>query len=141
MPFVQITLLAGRGEGYARAVGDAVNGAVIDTMDFPAEDRFQVIQEVPDYALQLQQRRGDRIMLHLVMRQGRSDAQKTLSGCDQTPGPGAGCRTGKCGHLLYRKPGCGLVVWYGEGQLSGGLITLLRASGRPILGSEVVLSF
>ena len=77
MPYVQITLLAGRGEDYARAVGEAVNRAVIETMDFPEDDRFQVIQEVPDYALQLQQRSGDRVMMHLVMRQGRSDAQKT----------------------------------------------------------------
>jgi len=76
MPYVHITLIAGRGENYARSVGDAVNRAVIESLDFPEDDRFQVIHEVPDYALQLQQRRGERIMMHLVMRAGRGEAQK-----------------------------------------------------------------
>jgi len=76
MPFVHITILSGRSPDYTRAVGDAVNRSVIETMNFPKDDRFQVIQEVPDYALQLQERKGERLIMHLVMRTGRSHDQK-----------------------------------------------------------------
>jgi phenylpyruvate tautomerase PptA (4-oxalocrotonate tautomerase family) len=76
MPFVTITIPTGRGEQHALAVSNAVNRTVIETMDFPDDDRYQVIHEVPDYALQLQKRSGDRVMMHLVMREGRSDRQK-----------------------------------------------------------------
>lgn len=76
MPFVNIAILEGKGAAYAKAVADGVNAAVIETMDFPADDRFQLISEYPSAALQLQTRDCDRVMLSLVMRSGKTHAQK-----------------------------------------------------------------
>lgn len=76
MPFVQIAILKGKSPAYARAVADAVNAAVIETMDFPADDRYQVVTEHEPAMLQLQTREGDRVMMSLVMRSGKTDAQK-----------------------------------------------------------------
>ncbi|MES1926001.1 tautomerase family protein [Salinisphaera sp. T31B1] len=76
MPLVNIAILEGKGADYARAVADGVNEAAISQLDFPADDRYQVITEHPEHALQLQTRRGDRVMMSLVMRSGKSDAQK-----------------------------------------------------------------
>ena len=41
MPFVTITLLEGKGKEYIKAVTDGINSAVIKTMDFPDDDRYQ----------------------------------------------------------------------------------------------------
>lgn len=76
MPLVRISILKGKPPEYARAVGDAVNAAVIETMAFPEDDRYQIITEHEPHMLQLQTREGDRVMMSLVMRSGRSDAQK-----------------------------------------------------------------
>ncbi len=76
MPLVDISILSGKSPEYIKAVGDCVNAAVIETMGFPADDRYQVIHQIDSAQLQFQQRTGDRVMMHLVMRAGRSDAQK-----------------------------------------------------------------
>jgi len=76
MPFVNIAILEGKGEDYARAVADGVNEAAISQLDFPADDRYQVITEHPEHALQLQTRGGDRVMMTLIMRSGKTDDQK-----------------------------------------------------------------
>ena len=92
MPMVTINILKDKGETYARAVGDAVNKAVIATMNFPEDDRYQVINEVPDYALQIQERKGDRAIINLVMRAGRADEakqafyQEVVNSLAQNPG-------------------------------------------------------
>ena len=76
MPFVTITLLEGKGKEYIKAVSDGINSAVIETMDFPDDDRFQVVHQVSQDCLQYQNRSDDRIMMHLVMRAGRSNKSK-----------------------------------------------------------------
>jgi len=76
MPFVNITILAGKSPEYIKAVGDGVNAAVIETMGFPLDDRYQVIHQVDPECLQFQGREGDRLMMHLVMRAGRSNQSK-----------------------------------------------------------------
>ncbi|WP_461110461.1 tautomerase family protein [Salinisphaera aquimarina] len=45
-------------------------------MGFPAVDRYQLIREYPPHALQLHTRSGDRVMLSLIMRSRKTDAQK-----------------------------------------------------------------
>ena len=55
---------------------DAVNEAVIETMNFPDDDRYQVINQLSNDCLQYQGRVDDRIMMHLVMRSGRSNKSK-----------------------------------------------------------------
>ena len=47
MPLVRITLAAGRPAADRRRIADAVHQALVDTANVPADDRFQVVQEVP----------------------------------------------------------------------------------------------
>ena len=45
MPLVRISLLAGKGEAFGRKVGDVVYQAMVDALNVPLKDRFQVITE------------------------------------------------------------------------------------------------
>lgn len=76
MPLVNISILSGKPPEYVKAIGDSVNAAVIETMGFPMDDRYQIIHQLDSERLQLQDREGDRVMMHLVMRAGRSDESK-----------------------------------------------------------------
>ena len=76
MPFVTITLLEGKSKEYIKAVSDGINSAVIETMEFPNDDRYQVVHQVSEDCLQYQDRTNDRVMMHLVMRAGRSNKSK-----------------------------------------------------------------
>ena len=76
MPFVTVNILEGKGKEYIKKVSDSVNEAVIETMAFPDDDRYQVINQLSDDCLQYRGREGDRVMMHLVMRSGRSNKAK-----------------------------------------------------------------
>lgn len=76
MPLVTISILKGKTPEYIKAVADGINSAVIETMAFPDDDRFQIIHQLDPECLQLQTREGDRVMMHLVMRAGRSNKSK-----------------------------------------------------------------
>jgi len=76
MPLVTISLLKGKSPQYIKAVADSVNSAVIESMNFPADDRYQIIHQLDADCLQLQNSSEDRIMMHLVMRAGRSNKAK-----------------------------------------------------------------
>ena len=45
MPFVQISLRAGKPTAYRRALADGVQHALIETLGIPPDDRFRVITE------------------------------------------------------------------------------------------------
>ena len=45
MPLVRISLAKGKRVEYRRRVGDAVHAALVDTIQVPAADRFQLITE------------------------------------------------------------------------------------------------
>jgi 4-oxalocrotonate tautomerase len=45
MPLVLIDLLAGRADAQLDAIADGVHSAMIETLDVPEHDRFQVITE------------------------------------------------------------------------------------------------
>ncbi len=47
MPLVRISLQAGKPKTYGRAIGDAVHRALVETMNVPELDRFQLIVEEP----------------------------------------------------------------------------------------------
>lgn len=76
MPLVNISILKGKPAEYAIAVADSINSAVIETMDFPDDDRYQVIHELEPHCLQLQERTEERVIMHLTMRAGRSNKAK-----------------------------------------------------------------
>ena len=76
MPLVHISILKGKSQAYVKAVADGVNAAVIETMGFPPDDRYQVITEHEPWCLQHQTRTEDRVMMFLIMRSGRSPEAK-----------------------------------------------------------------
>lgn len=45
MPLVRISLIEGKPGEYRRKVGDAVHRALVDTINVPARDRFQVVTQ------------------------------------------------------------------------------------------------
>lgn len=45
MPLVRISLVRGKPESYRRKVGEAIHRALVDTINVPALDRFQVLTE------------------------------------------------------------------------------------------------
>ncbi len=92
MPLVTISILKGKTPEYIKAVADGINSAVIETMGFPEDDRYQIIHQLDPECLQLQTRDGDRVMMHLVMRAGRSNKakqvfyRKVVENLSQNPG-------------------------------------------------------
>jgi 4-oxalocrotonate tautomerase len=45
MPLVRIALREGKSEQYRKALGDGVHQAMVEAIEIPAQDRFQVITE------------------------------------------------------------------------------------------------
>ena len=45
MPLVEISLMEGRGEGFGKKVGEIVYRTMVDTINVPVKDNFQVITE------------------------------------------------------------------------------------------------
>jgi 4-oxalocrotonate tautomerase len=43
MPLVRISMIEGKSESYRQKVGDAVHRAMVETINVPALDRFQII--------------------------------------------------------------------------------------------------
>ena len=76
MPFVTVNILEGKSEEYIKKVSDSINEAVIETMSFPDDDRYQAVNQLSDDCLQYQGRKEERVMMHLVMRSGRSNKAK-----------------------------------------------------------------
>jgi phenylpyruvate tautomerase PptA (4-oxalocrotonate tautomerase family) len=45
MPLVRISLMEGKPQSYRRKIGDAVHRAMVETINVPPHDRFQIITE------------------------------------------------------------------------------------------------
>jgi phenylpyruvate tautomerase PptA (4-oxalocrotonate tautomerase family) len=45
MPLVRISLVKGKTPAYRRKLGDAIHNALVDTIDVPLADRFQLLTE------------------------------------------------------------------------------------------------
>jgi len=58
MPFVTISILKDKSTDYIQAVADGINAAVIETIEFPNDDRYQVIHQLDPACLPLQHTRG-----------------------------------------------------------------------------------
>ena len=82
MPLVRISILKERSAAQKRALGDAVHRALVETMDVPALDRFQVITEhepgdlVYDPEYLGIHRTDDVVFIQVTLSRGRSLAQK-----------------------------------------------------------------
>jgi 4-oxalocrotonate tautomerase len=82
MPLVRISLREGKSEGYKKALADGVHQALVEAMDAPAQDRFQVITEHPAGGLIYDpsylgvQRDDDVVFVQITLSTGRKLAQK-----------------------------------------------------------------
>src|SRR5262245_25463417 len=78
MPLVRISLLKGKPASYRRKVGDAVHQALVETINVPVKDRFQLITEhdLEDFVYDREYlgvfRSRDLVMLQLTISSGRS---------------------------------------------------------------------
>lgn len=78
MPLVRISLLRGKGEAFGRKVGEVVYRAMVDTLNVPLKDKFQVVSEHsrdsliydPDY-LDIDRSDGF-IAIQITLNEGRS---------------------------------------------------------------------
>jgi phenylpyruvate tautomerase PptA (4-oxalocrotonate tautomerase family) len=78
MPLVRIAILKGKPGSYRQKLGDAVHRAMVETMNVPPLDRFQVIteHEKTDFIYDAQylniERTDDLVMIQITLNTGRS---------------------------------------------------------------------
>ncbi|MBI2903548.1 MAG: tautomerase family protein [Candidatus Methylomirabilis oxyfera] len=82
MPLVRISLREGKPEAYRRAIADGIHRAMVETINVPPLDRFQVITEHPaeslihDPAYLEITRSDDVVFVQITLNAGRSTEQK-----------------------------------------------------------------
>ncbi len=82
MPLVRISLREGKTEEYKKAVADAVHRALVEAMDAPAQDRFQIVTEylagglIYDPTYLGVQRTDAIVIVQITLSTGRKLAQK-----------------------------------------------------------------
>ena len=78
MPLARIDLPAGKPAEYGRAVAAVVYNAMIDTLNAPKNDRFQVLSEHTPNTLIVDptylgiQRSADALIIQLILNEGRT---------------------------------------------------------------------
>ena len=82
MPLVRIALREGKPADFGRAIGDAVHRAMVETINVPAADRFQVITEhspdnlIYDPGYLNIDRSDDVVFVQITLNAGRTTEQK-----------------------------------------------------------------
>lgn len=82
MPLVRIELPRGKNPEYRRTLGDVVYDAMIQTLNVPANDRFQVITEHPPDELIIDrtylgiERSADCVLIQVFLNEGRTTELK-----------------------------------------------------------------
>ena len=82
MPLVRISLREGKTEEYKKAIADGVHRAMVEAIDAPAQDRFQLLTEHPASGLIYDptylgvQRSDDVVIVQITLSAGRKLAQK-----------------------------------------------------------------
>jgi 4-oxalocrotonate tautomerase len=82
MPLVRISLRHGTTQEYRKALGDGVHRAMVEALQIPPDDRFQVITEYPPEGLiydpqYLGIRRSDKVVfVQITASAGRKPMQK-----------------------------------------------------------------
>ena len=85
MPLVRISLVKGKPESYRRKVGDAIHRALVDTINVPALDRFQVLTEhapgdiVYDSSYLGIARTSDILIVQITLSVGRTSSRSARS--------------------------------------------------------------
>jgi phenylpyruvate tautomerase PptA (4-oxalocrotonate tautomerase family) len=82
MPLVRIDLRAGRSPAQRQAIADAVHQALVETLNPPPDDRFQIVTEHAPEALIYDRnylgiaRSDGFVSINVTMRRGRTVAMK-----------------------------------------------------------------
>ncbi len=82
MPLVRISLMEGKPETYRAAIGDAVHRAMVETINVPAQDRFQIVTEhlradlIYDPSYLGIRRSDDLVMVQITLNTGRTTEMK-----------------------------------------------------------------
>ena len=82
MPLVRIALRRGNPAAYARAVADGIHQAMVETIDIPEDDRFQIVSEHDEDTLIYDPnylgivRSDDVVFVQITLRAGRGSAKK-----------------------------------------------------------------
>ena len=82
MPLVRISLREGKSEQYRKGLADGVHQAMVEAIDAPAQDRFQIITEhfandlIYDPSYLGIERSDDIVMVQITMSAGRKPGQK-----------------------------------------------------------------
>jgi phenylpyruvate tautomerase PptA (4-oxalocrotonate tautomerase family) len=82
MPLVRISLQAGKSAAYKRKLADAAHAALVETLNAPADDRFQILTEhaAGDLIVDPQflgiQRSADVVIIQVALRRGRTVEMK-----------------------------------------------------------------
>jgi 4-oxalocrotonate tautomerase len=78
MPLVRVSMLKGKPASYRRKVGDAIHQGLVETIDVPAKDRFQLITEhdAEDFVYDCEYlgiaRSRDLVIVQITLSAGRS---------------------------------------------------------------------
>jgi phenylpyruvate tautomerase PptA (4-oxalocrotonate tautomerase family) len=82
MPLVRISLREGKTEAYRKALADGVHRAMVEAIEIPAQDRFQVVTEHPAGGLIYDpsylgiERSDNFVLVQITLSTGRKPAQK-----------------------------------------------------------------
>ena len=85
MPLVRITLAEGSSAAHRRAIADGVHEALVEAASVPADDRFQVVEEVAAENLIFSpsylgiEKKGPVVFVQIVLKTGRTvEVKKAL---------------------------------------------------------------
>lgn len=82
MPLVRISLREGKSASYRAAIGESVHRAMVETINVPADDRFQILTEHPSDRLVYDkkylgiERTDDIVVIQITLNTGRTLDQK-----------------------------------------------------------------
>jgi 4-oxalocrotonate tautomerase len=82
MPLVRVSLRKGKSPSYLESIGEAVHRAMVETINVPADDRFQIFTEhsveelVYDPGYLGIQRSEDLVVIQITLNAGRTLDQK-----------------------------------------------------------------
>ena len=82
MPLVRIELRKGKSPEYRRAIGDAIHQCMVEVLNVPPDDRFQIIAEhapdslIYDPAYLRISRSDDIVIIQITLNQGRTVEMK-----------------------------------------------------------------
>ncbi len=85
MPLVRVSLREGKSASYLAAIGESVHGAMVETINVPPDDRFQIFTEHSPEALVYDpgylgiKRSDDLVVMQITLNAGRTlEAKRAL---------------------------------------------------------------